>query len=219
VVKVHAAKGCWEHAQAVLQPAVDKAQDAVEADVEEEESEFTGALEAVLFQLVALSLQAAWHLQHAAVAADMFTLCTQVVETSQAEERACRLQHLVGIHLKYVALVLTGQCSVQQLQQSWSLLQQATNLVNYDAATEACTAKWITDAKADVRLRIIPVMPHGLDQPIRCHMASLALGPVQRGQAPFFRTLAFICAMHGAGGALLTLGCAACRWLQCKCFA
>lgn len=143
--------GCWDQAQAVLQPVIDKAQDAFDADAEEEETDFTGALEAVLFQLVALSLQAAWHLQHPGIAADMYTLCSQFAEGSEAtEERASRFRHLVAIHLKYVAHVVNEQCSVQQLQQSWSLLQQSASLIDSDMTCEACRHDWIRDAKNDV---------------------------------------------------------------------
>lgn len=158
LVKVHAATGCWEQAQSVLQPAVDKAQDAVEADIEEEESEFTGALEAVLFQLVALSMQAAWHLQHSGIAEEMHTLCVHIAESSREEDRPARIQHLVQMQLKYVAQVLDGQCDVPRLQQAWSLLQQTVTLIDHDMTAEACPNKWIDAARTDVRLCNTPLL-------------------------------------------------------------
>lgn len=150
LLKVHAAAGCWEQAQAVLQPTIDKAQDAVDEETEEDGSDFTGAVEAVLFELAALSLQAAWHLQHPSIAADMHSFCVHLAEATEPQEKAARVQHIVAAHLKYAAHVVNEQCSVQQLRQSWHLLQQAGGVIDTDMASEACRKEWISDAKTDV---------------------------------------------------------------------
>lgn len=59
------------------------------------------------------------------------------------------MQHLVAIHLKDVAHVVNEQRSVQQLQQSWSLLQQSVGLVDSYMTSEACLYEWIRCGKKD----------------------------------------------------------------------
>jgi hypothetical protein len=159
VVKVHAASGCWEQAHEVLQPAIAEAQDAVESDIEEEDSEFTGALEAVTFQLFALQLQAAWHLQHSHSSSETYTLCVQTAaQASSIEEKASYVQHLVMAHLKFVAHELYEHCSAQQLQQVWRLLQQANSLIDNETTSHTCSKKWIGTAKSDVRPHFHPLL-------------------------------------------------------------
>lgn len=134
----------------MLQPTIDKAQDAVDEETEEDGSDFTGAVEAVLFQLAALSLQAAWHLKHPSIAADMYSFCFHLTEASEPQERAARVQHIVAAHLKFVAHMVNQQCSVRELQLSWHLLQQAHGVIDTTMASEACREEWVSGAKADV---------------------------------------------------------------------
>jgi hypothetical protein len=131
-----------------LRPAVSTAQELLDV------VDIAGHAEAILFKLLVLQVESAWHLGHESHAEASLTLCNHVaMSLSDGCERAVRVQYLIFAHFKYANELLHDEAvTAASLQRGWRVLDKCRELLHEAESTIDELKSWCSDGLQDVRI-------------------------------------------------------------------